>query len=75
VIPVDRKPVSTESLRGEVRKTRLSVKVQLLAAQAEISEFYEPALTELDSITGLLDVGTAAGTAEAERRFRSFRSR
>jgi hypothetical protein len=73
VTPLARKSVA-DALRSEVTKTRFAVKVQLLAAQAEVSEFYKPALSEIDSILGLLDAGTDAGTAEAERRFRSLRS-
>ena len=73
MIAVGRESVSAASLRGEVGEMRYQVKVQLLAAQAEVRAFYNPALSEIESILKLIDSGTDVGAAEAERRFRSFR--
>jgi hypothetical protein len=70
-----RESATVAALRGEVSEVQFAVKVQLLAAQAEIRSFYKPYLSEIESILQLLDSGTDAGTAEAERRLRSFRSK
>ena len=67
--------LSVAALRSEVSEVQLAVKVQLLAAQAEVRAFYSPALSEIKSILELLDAGTDAGAAEATRRFRSLRAR
>jgi hypothetical protein len=65
---------TADALRGQVSQVQFAVKVQLLAAQAEVRAFYSPYLREIESILQLLDSGTDAGAAEAARRFRSLRA-